>query len=93
MIPSGEKDGSSGFGGSTRRDVEVAAAKKPVRAALSLPSGIGRAADRKKVLERARRMLVVALDEEGARSPRGGTEPQPAHAREARPGCGAWWLF
>jgi hypothetical protein len=90
MLPSGESAGSPG-GEPRRSDVEIASAKETVRVTLSLPSNGTRSADRRKVLERARRMLAVALEEERKKEQRG--KPQHLRATETRPGCGAWWLF
>jgi hypothetical protein len=61
-----------------------------VRVTLSFPTDGSRSTDRRKVLERARRMLAIALEEERAREQR---DAAVAQASENRPGCGAWWLF
>jgi len=91
MLPSGESTGSR-TGAPQRREVEIASAREAVRVTLSLPMDGGRSTDRKKVLERARRMLAVALEEEKRKEERE-AEAKATGTKEARPGCGAWWLF
>lgn len=87
MIISGANPNSSAAR-ARPREVEIASAKETVRVTLSLPSD--RSADRKKVLERARRMLAVALEEEKKMEKAKG---QTTRVGESEPGCGAWWLF
>lgn len=74
---------------SRRPLIEVDAANRNVRVTLSLPEEAKRPADRRKVLERARRMLAAALEEEEQK--RNAVEPR--RRLGSRPGCGAWWQF
>ena len=92
MITSGQIP-SSQTNRSGSREVEVAAATETVRAALSLP--FDRSADRKKVLERARRMLAAVLEEEKKfeKTQTRAARAETARADESQPGCGAWWIF
>jgi hypothetical protein len=86
-MPTTEDPSSSA---STRRPlIEVDAANRNVRVTLSLPDEAKRPADRRKVLERARRMLAAALEEDERK--RNAVEPR--RSLGSRPGCGAWWQF
>lgn len=69
--------------------VEVDPGSKRVKVTLSLPADGQRNPNRKKVLEKARRMLAAALEEERKEEGRKGE----VIAAKTRPGCGAWWLF
>jgi hypothetical protein len=75
------------------RTVEVRTGSEGMlRVTLSVPSGRGRsAAERRKVLERARQMLASALDEERAKAPTPAASGQKSG--HPAPGCGAWWTF
>lgn len=77
----------------SRPRVKIDRGAANVRVTLSLPSGTGRP-NRKKVLDRARRMLAAALEEEQ----RGADKAEEASTGKAEaaspaPGNGAWWLF
>jgi hypothetical protein len=75
-----------------RRGIEVAQRGRAVQVTLTLSADRTRV-DRRKALERARRMLAVALEEERAAA-RPTPEPTTArHPRANAPGCGAWWAF
>ena len=73
-----------------RLRVEIDRTAANVRVTLSLPSGAERT-NRKKVLERARRMLAVALEEEQRDTEKDSADKQ-ANISPAS-GNGAWWLF
>jgi hypothetical protein len=70
-----------------------------VRVTLSVPAGSARLdsarkSDRKRILERARKMLAAALEEERRTAQRQEAEKSAAALpRHTRPGAGAWWLF
>ena len=91
MLPTGGDNAGSPGSGSRQRDIEIASTREMART-LSAASDAMRSTDRKKVLERARRMLAMALEEE--RKDKAKREAiQSPRATEHRPGCGAWWLF
>jgi hypothetical protein len=70
--------------------IEVAPRGRAVQVTLTLSADRPRV-DRRKALERARRMLAAALEEERAAA-RPAPEPTTAsHPRANAPGCGAWW--
>ena len=77
-----------------RSDVNIEPSANKVRVTLSMPQDGGRRPDRKKILEKARRMLAAALDEERRIAERQVAQKTTAALpRHARPGGGAWWLF
>ena len=81
-------------GSARRRRVEIERGASNVKVTLSVPSFETGRPSRKKVLERARRMLAAALEEEQreVRKTAEGAAPRPAAVSPA-PGNGAWWLF
>jgi hypothetical protein len=74
------------------RGVEITQRGRAVQVTLTLSPDRTRV-DRRMALEKARRMLAAALEEERAAA-RPAPEPAPAkHPRADAPGCGAWWAF
>ena len=76
--------------------VEIGDSGGNLRVTLSIPGDGKRSPNRRKVLERARRMLAAALEEEDrAAAEAAGQKGKAASAErhDPPPGCGAWWLF
>lgn len=63
-----------------------------VRVIFSMASAKGSASNRGKVLERARRMLAAAIEEEQRREAQAENRHDETIAGRA-PGTGAWWSF
>lgn len=91
MITSGENLPGAPRSRPREREVEIGSATEGVRVTLSFPTDSGRVTNRRKVLERARRMLAAALEEERTREER--EKAAAVQRTETQPGCGAWWLF
>jgi hypothetical protein len=90
MLPTGKDAGPKGSG-NPQRDIDINSTRDPARRLTAMPES-KRSAERKKVLDRARRMLAAALEEERMQAKRE-IASQASRAAERRPGCGAWWLF
>lgn len=92
MLPTAQSADSLGSG-NRQRDTEMASARDAARTPSASVDAM-RATDRKKVLERARRMLAVALEEERNKAQlEKKVEKVSPRVTDCRPGCGAWWLF
>lgn len=64
-----------------------------VRVIFSMASAKGSVSNRTKVLERARRMLAAAIEEEQRREAQAGNPGQDETIAGPAPGTGAWWSF
>lgn len=71
--------------------IKVAQRGRAVQVTLTLSADRPRV-DRRKALEKARRMLVAALEEERVTA-RLVPGPDASRPRARAPGCGAWWAF
>lgn len=77
--------------------IDVAYSSRGTDVTISVPFEGKRNGDRKKVMEKARRMLAAALEEEN----RAGERARKASEAQAsdknrlgrKPGTGAWWMF
>jgi hypothetical protein len=75
-------------------NIDVAYSSRGTDITISVPYEPKRSGDRRRVMEKARRMLAIALEEE-ARAGENAQDVQasPKNRLGRKPGTGAWWMF